>query len=170
MAARTGYVLRFAKTPMQTSRGVAQVAHEKSLRECAPGGPPPGDRKYQPGSALAQRLSQAAWQCQTEGTARRWSAKGEQTFVDQCRRAALGRKQKFELRHYRLSEGCSRSTWLWRRKARGSGKHWRPWPPEAKLCLSAEAFAAALARDLDRCAGIHAVIARELALPTVNLI
>jgi hypothetical protein len=83
----------FGKTPMQTSRGVAHVAHEKSLRECAPGGAPPGDRKYQPGSALAQRLSQAAWQRQTEGTARRWSAKGEQTFVDQCRRAALGRKQ-----------------------------------------------------------------------------
>src|SRR5208282_6385672 len=85
----------FGKTPMQTSRGVAHVAHEKLLRECAPGGPPPGDRKYQPGSALAQRLSQAAWQCQAEGTARRWSAKGEQTFVDQCRRPALGRKQKF---------------------------------------------------------------------------
>ena len=34
----------------------------------------------------------------------------------------------------------------------------------------AEAFAAALARDLEPCAGIHAVMARELALPTVKLI
>jgi hypothetical protein len=64
-------------TKCAKSNGWAHVAHEKALCGCAPAGPPPGD----------------SGKCQTEGTARRWSAKGEQTFVDQCRRAALGRKR-----------------------------------------------------------------------------
>jgi len=66
-------------TKCAKSNGWAHVAHEKALCGCAPAGPPPGD----------------SGKCQTEGTARRWSAKGEQTFADQCRRAALGRKRQF---------------------------------------------------------------------------
>ncbi len=66
-------------TKCAKSNGWAHVAHEKALCGCAPAGPPPGD----------------SGKCQTEGTARRWSAKGEQTFADQCRRSALGRKRQF---------------------------------------------------------------------------
>jgi len=40
--------------------------------------------------------------------------------------------------------------------------HWRPGLHEAKRFL--EAFAAALAHDLERCAAIQAVMARELYL------
>ena len=73
-------------TKCAKSNGWAHVVHEKALCGCAPAGPPPGD----------------SGKCQTEGTARRWSAKGEQTFVDQCRRAALGvRREKAA-----LSSGC----------------------------------------------------------------
>ena len=78
--------------------------------------------------------------------------------------SALGRKQKFNLRDYRLAEGISRSTWYRRRKqalerealvARGARSQ--------AMFERAEAFAAALARDLDRCAALHAVMAQGLA-------
>ena len=65
--------------------------------------------------------------------------------------SALGRNQKFNLRDYRLAEGISRR----RRKAARER--------EALAATAQKPFAAALARDLDRSAAIHAVMARELA-------
>ena len=65
--------------------------------------------------------------------------------------SALGRKQKFNLRDYRLAEGISRSA------AQGRAG------VEALAATAQKPFAAALARDLDRSAAIYAVMARELA-------
>ena len=53
-----------------------------------------------------------------------------------------------------LAEGISRSTWY----RRGNRISVRP-----AALDRADAFAAALARDLDRCVLAHAVMARELA-------
>ena len=54
-----------------------------------------------------------------------------------------------------LVEGCSRSTWYRRRKAARSQARERETLAARQAMLErAEAFAAALARDLDRCAAI----------------
>jgi len=58
-----------------------------------------------------------------------------------------------------LAEGCSRSTWYRRRaKTRSDAAL------ACRLAMfdRAEAFAADLARDLERCAAIHAAMARDL--------
>jgi hypothetical protein len=63
-----------------------------------------------------------------------------------------------------LAEGCSRSTWYRRRKqARELAARQAAIASLDRTFARAEAFAAALARDLDRCAALHMVMARELA-------
>jgi hypothetical protein len=81
----------------------------------------------------------------------------------QCRRAALGPAEI----QTGLAEGISRSTWHRRRKV---AREREALAARAATFALAETFAAALKRDLERCAAIHAVMARELALPTVKLI
>ena len=66
-----------------------------------------------------------------------------------------------------LAEGCSRSTWYRRRKA---AREREALATRQAMFDRAEAFAAALRRDLERCAAAQAIMARELALPTVKLI
>jgi hypothetical protein len=63
-----------------------------------------------------------------------------------------------------LAEGISRSTWYRRRKqAREREALVARVARNQAMFDRAEAFAAALARDLERCAMVHAVMARELS-------
>jgi hypothetical protein len=79
------------------------------------------------------------------------------------------RKQKYKLRHYRLSEGCSRSTWYRRRKAAREREDLAARAQRSQAMFErAEALAAALKRDLERCAMLHAVMARELEINVLN--
>ena len=68
-----------------------------------------------------------------------------------------------------LAEGISRSTWYrWRRQARELAA--RQVAVAAFDCAVArtDALTTQLARDLERCAAIHAVMARELASQAYN--
>jgi hypothetical protein len=59
-----------------------------------------------------------------------------------------------------LAEGISRSTWCRRRKV---AREREALAARQAMFERAEAFVAALRRDLDRCATFHAIMARELA-------
>ena len=63
-----------------------------------------------------------------------------------------------------LAEGISRSTWHRRRKQVREREALAARTSRSQAMFErAEALAAALTRDLDRCAAIHTVMARELA-------
>ena len=63
-----------------------------------------------------------------------------------------------------LAEGISRSTWYRRRKQAPEREALAAVAAQRQAMFErAEPFAAALTRDLDRCAAIHAIMARELA-------
>src|SRR5208337_3659156 len=62
-----------------------------------------------------------------------------------------------------LAEGISRSTWYRRRKqAREMAARQAAIASFNRTFARAEAFATALARDLERCAAAHSIMAREL--------
>ena len=63
--------------------------------------------------------------------------------------SALGRKQKFKLRHYGLAEGISRSTWHRQRKAAHEREALAAMAAQRQAVLErAEAFMRQLQRDL----------------------
>jgi hypothetical protein len=63
-----------------------------------------------------------------------------------------------------LAEGCSRSTWYRRRKQVREREVLALETSRRRAILGrAESRASALARDLERCAILHAVMARELS-------
>jgi hypothetical protein len=69
------------------------------------------------------------------------------------------------------AEGISRSTWYRRRKQVREREASAAVAVQQQAMLDcAEAFSAALARDLDRCAMLHAVMARELNEPWTHAI
>jgi len=62
-----------------------------------------------------------------------------------------------------LAEGVSRSTWYRRRKAAREREVLAAKASQSQVMFErAEVLAAALTRDLERCAAIHAIMAREL--------
>ena len=121
-------------------------------------GPGPGDRFHSDRSASL--TIGAFWHVEDSDTALTDERREVTAGLGQLRSSrtlsrtsASGRKQKFNLRDYRLAEGISRSTWYRRGKAaREMAARDAAIASFDRALADAEGFAAALARDLERCA------------------